>query len=49
MSGESMASSPATTTNLVIEIEIRGAIVRVRGEVSASALAEVLTAVKRAG
>jgi transposase len=43
-------SMPSTATNnSVIEIEVAGAIVRVRGEVSASTLAEVLTAVKSAG
>jgi transposase len=49
MSGDRMPSTPAATNNSVIEIEVAGAIVRVRGDVSASALAEVLTAVKRAG
>jgi len=49
MSGGSMPSPPAAANNSVIEIEIGGAIVRVRGEVSAGTLAEVLTAVKSAG
>jgi transposase len=49
MSGGGAPGAPAATTNLVIEIELAGAIVRVPGEVSASALTAVLTAVKRAG
>lgn len=49
MPGGSMPSTPAATNTSVIEIEILGAIVRVRGEVSAGTLAEVLTAVKSAG
>jgi transposase len=48
-SGGNAPSVPAATNNPVIEIEVAGAIVRVRGDVSASALAEVLTAVKNAG
>jgi transposase len=49
VAGGSVASTPTATNNSVIEIEVGGAIVRVRGEVSASALAEVLAAVKIAG
>jgi transposase len=49
MSGGGAPSASAATNNSVIEIELAGAIVRVHGEVSASALIEVLTAVKRAG
>jgi transposase len=48
-SGESMPRAPAATDNAMIEIEVADAIVRVRGEVSASALVAVLAAVKRAG
>ena len=39
----------SAATNSVIEIELAGMVVRVRGLVPADALAEVLTAVKRAG
>jgi transposase len=51
-SGE--AALPSATwrsapTGSVIEIELAGMVVRVRGRVAAEALAEVLTAVKRAG
>jgi transposase len=47
--GGSVPDTPAATNDSVIEIEVAGAIIRVRGEVSASALAEVLAAVKSAG
>jgi hypothetical protein len=49
MSSESMPSAPAAANDAMIEIEVAGAIVRVRGEVSAGVLVAVLTAVKRAG
>ena len=47
-SGEA-APRVATVMNSVIEIELAGTIVRVRGLVGVDALAEVLTAVKRVG
>ena len=43
-----MSGSPSAAARCVIEIELAGMVVRVRGEVLAGALAEVLTAVKRA-
>jgi transposase len=46
-SSEDVSHSPAASTSSVIEIELAGMIVRVRGRVPAEALAEVLTAVKR--
>jgi transposase len=46
-SGEGVSCSSAAATSCVIEIELAGVIVRVRGEVTAGALAEVLAAVKR--
>ena len=46
-SSEDVSRSPAASTSSVIEIELAGMIVRVRGRVPAAALAEVLTAVKR--
>jgi transposase len=43
------ATGRSAATSSVIEIELVGVVVRVRGLVPADALAEVLTAVKRAG
>ena len=47
-SGEA-APRVATTMSSVIEIELAGMVVRVRGRVAGDALAEVLAAVKRVG
>ena len=47
-SGEA-APCAAAATGAVIEIELAGMTVRLRGRVGADALAEVLTAVKRVG
>jgi transposase len=43
---DAAGSVPAAVTGAAIEIEVHGMVVRVRGQVSASALAEVLAAVK---